>query len=249
MVFFAPKIALVEIHISCLSDWMWWGMRYEPADFTESAPVELPDGTQIEFCRYKTADERAACIFVKPPQLHRAIDRYFNQTADKLSRFLSFATDQHVETTSIHGYAEDVRALDRSVWPDPIVLYENTVEDPTLRYVVPIPRYYDVRNQLAKLVQRWFDMYDDWKYAVELYFIGKREQRIGWEPHLVLATMALEALYKARGDRGEKSFARLNRLVEPFAGHFGSKQAKDNALDSAQRVAQRLRTRRDETCV
>lgn len=244
MALFAPKIALAEIHISRLPEWMWWGMEGEPADFKESAGFGIGDGTQIEFCMYPitTAPDaqsdqqyvRDACVFVKPSQPKRADDRYFSLMAEKLSRFLSFVTDQHLQTTMISGYTDDVRTSNRSRWPNPTILYERgtRVEDPILRYMVPAPRYWNVQDQLMDLVQRWFEMYEEWSYPVQLYFIACVEKRLGaLEPNVVLSVMALEALHRTQGLQGDGSRSRLEALARPFAHHFGSEEALANAIE------------------
>ena len=240
------KFLFAEVHIQGLSDWMWRGFSYESVDFQESVKIDLDDGIQLELRMYSeqadviaTPDQetmRRASVIITPVNPRWGDGSEFRRIAEKISRFLSFVTDTHLEATKIEGHAEDFGSFGKSTRTNALLLYEKwpESEEPEFPYLIPIPRYRDVQGLLPDLLKRWFRMYDEWSYPIQLYFIACVEKSVRYaETDLVLAVMALEALHRAQGLQGNKSRARLRALVQPFTRHFGSKEELTNAIERA----------------
>ena len=237
---YRQELAVAEIGIECLGQWFWrHGMMHEADNFKRSISVRLRDGTTLDFrlcSRWfhslsppEQGVTRHVSVWVIPEKPH-AGPYYFRRIADKLASFLSFVTDLHLRLKIIRGYSKDVRGLFPRDWPEPVILYHDNAIDESrdITATAPMQYYKKIERLFPQLIMRWFEMYEEWEYALDLYFLNSVEKSNRHEHiRLAVAVMALEALYVAQGNSKRGVKVRVNTLMEPFAERFGTALERD----------------------
>ena len=98
---------------------------------------------------------------------------YFSSIADRLCNFLSLALDEDVGIQSMTGYLEQ-EADDGKGWPYPVRVYGQFPpfidRSPSFHRHRALFLYPDVADRIGGVMTKWFDSYDTFAPALDLYF-------------------------------------------------------------------------------
>lgn len=144
---------------------------------------------------------------------------YFSTVAFKLCSFLTLALDQAVSIQSMTGnlYLEPTDEQKRR---RPVKIYGQfppwPEKKPTIRLHDTLFRYPEVTGQLQTMMFKWFESYEQFKPAFDLYFASRTQPTQFLETKVLWLCQALEAFHRKSSDEAEMSddeFAVIRKAV------------------------------------
>ena len=220
--------------------------------------LTLPDGVELEFAFNLTfpdvvmpataaAVKQTASVHVKSKQPQPV--EYFSRLAFKLCNFLSLALDQDVCIQSMTGYL-DHETDEEAKRRHPVQIYGQfapwTERRPNIRWYRALFRYPEVADQIGDLVTKWFENYDTFTPALNLYFASRTQTQVFLDAKVLWLAQALETLHRRSSQETEMSgqdFTNLLDLVTQSAPSDRQKWVRDN-LQYANELRFRRRIRR-----
>ena len=144
---------------------------------------------------------------------------HFLSSARKLCAFLTLALDQAVSIQSITGYLIQEMSDKRSR-RIPINVYGQFApwpeRRPTTRWHDALFRYPDVTSRLHSTVGKWFENYETFESAFNLYFASRTQSSQFLDTKVLWLTQALETLHRRSSketEMSEEEFRNLRELV------------------------------------
>ena len=194
----------------------------------DDIPLHLPCDAELTFrfgltfpsvsvLRTEATVQQTALALVKLRE-PRPIE-YFSSLAFKLCNFLTLALDQAVSIQSMTGYLDQETAEEESrripvrvygqfaPWPE---------KKPTTRWHDSLFRYPHVASQLDNMMGKWFENYETFEPAFNLYFALRTQPSQFLDTKILWLTQALETLHRRSSDETEMSeeeFASLRESV------------------------------------
>ena len=192
----------------------------------DDIPVHLPNDTEMRFSfgltfpsvsvlRTEAAVRQTAHALVKLKEPRPL--KYFSSLAFKLCNFLTLALDQAVAIQSMTGYlgretsdGENRRMAVRvygqfAPWPE---------RKPTIRWPGALLRCPHVASQLEDMMGKWFESYQIFEPAFNLYFASRTQPSQFLDTKILWLTQALEALHRRSSDETEMSEKEFDSLCE-----------------------------------
>ena len=144
---------------------------------------------------------------------------YFSSLAFKLCNFLTLALDQAVSVQSMTGYLSQETA-EKENHRIPVKVYGQFApwpeKNPTIRWHDVLFRYPNVASQLDNMMGKWFENYEIFEPAFNLYFASRTQPSQFLDTKLLWLTQALETLHRRSSDETEmpeEEFASLRESV------------------------------------
>ena len=146
----------------------------------------------------------------------QAVD-YFYPLAFRLCNLISFAVDQDVSMHSITGYV-DQETVDDQKQRKPVWVYTlsapRNARKPTIRPHNALFRYPNVADRLGDVMTRWFESYERFGPAFDLYFASRTETSVFLEAKVLWIAQALEALHRRSSQETAMSEDEFKSLIE-----------------------------------
>ena len=150
-----------------------------------------------------TVKQSAAVLLVadEPQKL-----AYFVREAAKLCNFLSLALDQPVLIESVVTHDDGQRADNQTI-PRSVNIYGRFGLD--VERKTPIERhaalflYPDVADELDQIMAHWFESYEMFAPAINLYFAARVREDVFLDTRILWLTQALEAFHRGVSDDTE----------------------------------------------
>ena len=145
--------------------------------------------------------------------------QYFLSLAIKLCNFLTLALDETVSIQSMTGYLEREKSSEQkrrasvkiygqfAPWPE---------VTPTMRWSNALFRYSDVASQICSIMAKWFENYEMFEPAFDLYFASKAQSSQFVDVKILWLTQALETLHRRSStetEMSEEEFVKLRESV------------------------------------
>ena len=221
-------------------------------------PLPLPSGDQLKFTfslafpnvamlSTEAAVQQTAFVSVKSEQPQPI--RYFSSLAFKLCNFLSLGLDEDVCIQSMTGYL-DYETEGGEQRRRPISVYGQfppwTERTPIIRRNRTLFRYPDVANQIVDIVAKWFENYDTFEPALDLYFASRTQTQIFVDTKVLWLAQALETFHRRSSQETEMSdedFKSLLNLIIQNCPSDRQKWVQEN-LQYANELRFRRRVRR-----
>ena len=144
---------------------------------------------------------------------------YFSSLAFKLCNFLTLALDQAVSVQSMTGYLTQETA-EKENHRIPVKVYGQFApwpeKKPTIRWHDVLFRYPNVASQLDNMMGKWFENYEIFEPAFNLYFASRTQPSQFLDTKLLWLTQALETLHRRSSNETEmpeEEFASLRESV------------------------------------
>ena len=144
---------------------------------------------------------------------------YFSSLAFKLCNFLTLALDQAVSVQSMTGYLSQETAEEESR-RIPVKVYGQFApwpeKKPTIRWHDVLFRYPKVASQLDNMMGKWFENYELFESAFNLYFASRAQPSQFVDTKILWLTQALEILHRRNSsetEMSEEEFASLRESV------------------------------------
>ena len=142
---------------------------------------------------------------------------YFSSHAFKLCNFLTLALDQTVSIQSMTGYVDE-ESTDGQNHRRPVKVYAQFAprpeREPTIRWDRALFRYPDVASLFDVMIDRWFEDYETFEPAFNLYFSLRAEPSQFMETKILWLTQALETLHRRSSDKTEMEEGEFTLLKE-----------------------------------
>ncbi len=188
--------------------------------------VRLPNGDSLEF-RFNISSsspipvtevtvKQTASVFVRT-RVPRPIS-YFASIAHRLCNFLTLALDQNVCIEVMTGY------LARDVKPEnerkrPIKVYGGFApwidRKPNIRWDRALFLYPAIADRIDDVLYKWFDRYDEFSPALDLYFASRTQSSVFLEAKILWLAQALETLHSRSSSATELPKAKFdNQLLQ-----------------------------------
>ena len=131
---------------------------------------------------------------------------YFSSIAVRLCNFLSLALDEDVGIQSMTGYL-DQETNDDKRWQHPVMVYGQFPplidRSPSIQWHRALFLYPDVADRIGDVVTKWFDSYDTFAPALDLYFASRTQTQAYLETKALWLAQALETLHRRSSDETE----------------------------------------------
>lgn len=174
--------------------------------------LDLP--TDSPFMTEATVKQTVEAVmkFGKP---HRLED--FSSLGFRLSNFLTLALDQAVAIQSMTGYLDQEAAHGQErrtyvkvygrfgPWPE---------MQPTMQWHNALFRYPDIESQVKEVMVRWFEGYEIFEPAFNLYFASRAQPSQFLDAKILWLTQALEILHRRDSKETEMPEAEFSSLCE-----------------------------------
>ena len=182
-----------------------------------------------------------AVVSVREPQ---SIE-YFSAIGLKLCNFLTLALDEPVCLQSITGLL-DRDADDNRTSHTPVKIYGRfppwTEKKPRLRREDAVFRYPHVESQLEMILSKWFEIYEKYEPALDLYFASKTHSSLYLETRVLWVIQALEALHRRMSTETEMPSDEFQTLQKSII--LSCPPEKQEWLNNRLRYANELSLRR-----
>ena len=133
---------------------------------------------------------------------------YFSSIAVRLCNFLSLALDEDVGIQSMTGYL-DQETNDDKRWQHPVRVYGQFPplidRSPSIQWHRALFLYPDVADRIGDVVTKWFDSYDTFAPALDLYFASRTQTQAYLETKALWLAQALETLHRRSSQETEMS--------------------------------------------
>ena len=200
-------------------------IRYHVPD---DIPVHVPTEAELRFRFGLTLPSVSVPITVATVQQTAEVQiklreprpiEYFSSMAFKLCNFLTLVLDEAVSIQSMTGYLdqETTGGESRRV---PVKLYGQFApwpeKKPTIRLHYALFRYPQVAIQLDNIMGKWFENYETFEPAFNLYFALRAQPSQFLDTKILWLCQALETFHRRSSDETEMSeeeFASLRKLV------------------------------------
>ena len=196
--------------------------------------VRLPNGDILEFrfiihspsSSIPVTDvtiKQTASVYIRTPE-SRPIS-YFASLAHRLCNFLSLTLDQNVCIESMTGYLTyDFDPCESRRMP--IRLYGDfapwTDRKPDIRWYRTLFRYQEVASEIEDVLKKWFESYDKFSPALDLYFASKTQSTVFVEAKILWLAQALETLHSQSYSETELAEAEFDdRMLQLEQSNFG----------------------------
>ena len=187
--------------------------------------------------------KQTSFVFLKSRDPHDV--RYFSSLAFRVCNFISFALDQSVCIQSMTGYL-DQRATNGQNRRKAVEIYGQfppwTERKPTIRWHDALFRYSGVADQLNGMMTRWFEGYETFEPAFNLYFASRTQSAVSPDTKVLWLTQAMEALHRKNSQATEMSESEFRNLLD-LIGQSCPDDRRDWVLDNL-RYANEPRFRR-----
>lgn len=220
----------------------------------DDIPLNLPCDAELRFrfgltfpsvsvLRTEAAVQQTALALVKLRE-PRPIE-YFSSLAFKLCNFLTLALDQTVSIRSMTGYLDQEVAEeeDRRI---PVKVYGQFApwpeKKPTIRWHDALFRYPHVASQLEDMMGKWFENYEIFEPAFNLYFASRTQPSQFLDTKILWLTQALETLHRRSSNETEMSEEEFASLRESIMQ--GCSQSRRQWLNDRLQYANELSLRR-----
>ena len=157
---------------------------------------------------------QTASVFAKSKE-PRSIE-YFSSLAHRLCNFLSFSIDQAVSITSMSAYLNEPSRNSDDVTKKKVAIYGKfapwTERVPTIDWHRMVVRYADIANQVDTIVAKWFESYEEFEPAFNLYFATRDQPSSFLDFKILWITQALEVLHRRSSNETlmpDESFQKL----------------------------------------
>ena len=233
------EVSFTELRLSVegLDDWLSVsGIEVERNVATESVSIQyrppdeisivLPCGTEIRFAFSLTSPSvslplttvsmtQVAYVYIKLKE-PQSIE-YFSSIAFKLCNFLSLVLNQGVSIQSMTGYLAQ-KTQDGQTRQMPVEVYAQfgpwTERIPTIRWHHALFLYPDVACQLNDIMTKWFESYEIFEPAFNLYFASSTQASQFLDTKVLWLAQALETLHRRSSDDTEMSEEDFSSLRE-----------------------------------
>ena len=177
-----------------------------------SRPMVESQIKQTALITLKTQENRPLC--------------HFTSFAFKMAHFLSLALDEDICIQSMTGHLDDKTPGGRNI-PWRVSIYGEfgpwASARPTIRWHDALFLYPVVADRINDLMNHWFDNYDRFMPAIELYFAARTIEQGHLQMHVLWLGQALETLHRRRSEETAMSTVELKDLLESIE----SKVSKD----------------------
>ena len=183
----------------------------------DDIPVTLSSGDQLEFTFGLSfpkvvipVTERAIkqTSFVRVRSERPESVEYFSSIAVRLCNFLSLALDEDVGLQSMTGYL-DLARNDYKESAHPVRVYGQFPpvidRSPSIRGHRALFLFPDVADRIGDVMTRWFDSYDTFAPALDLYFASRTQTQAYLETKALWLAQALETLHRRSSQETEMS--------------------------------------------
>ena len=205
-------------------DWKSLWIRYQVLD---PIPVVLSGDQEVSF-RFgwetlgfesrpmvESQIKQTALITLKT-QEERPLE-HFTSFAFQMAHLLSLALDEDICIQSMTGHLDDKTPGSRNI-PCRVSVYGQfgpwASAQPTIRWHDALFLYPVVADRINDLMNYWFDNYDRFMPAIELYFAARTIEPGYLHMHVLWLAQALEALHRQSSTETAMSAGELNDLLE-----------------------------------
>ena len=148
--------------------------------------------------------------------------KHFSSLAYKFCNFMTFALDQAVSIESMTGYLEQDTADERNR-RFPIKVYGQfgpwPERKPRIRWHTALFLYPQVASNLEEIMGRWFESYESFESAFNLYFATRAQPSQFLDAKILWLTQALETLHRRSSEETEMPDEEFRDLVESLKQH------------------------------
>ena len=232
-----PLFSEFSFSIEGLDSWLWFPVldierspnrregviRYElPDDITLALPsnVELSfrfglhsPNVSLPITEIKVQQTVDVLVKTEDPQ---PVD-YFSSLAFKLCNFLTLALDQAVSIQSMTGYVDQENAGGQN-HRRPVKVYAQfpprPEREPTVHWHRALFRYPDVAGLFDVMIAKWFEDYETFEPAFNLYFAVRAEPSQFMETKILWLAQSLETLHRRSSDETEMAEEEFTLLKE-----------------------------------
>ena len=142
---------------------------------------------------------------------------YFSSLAFKVCNFLTLALDKGVSIKSMTGYLDQAPEDEKS-HRTPVKIYSEFAPrleaKPTIRLHDALFRYPDVSDQLGIMLARWFENYETFEPAFNLYFASRTGSSEYLDARVLWLTQALEAMHRRSSAETQMCQTEFTSLLE-----------------------------------
>ena len=192
----------------------------------EDISLTLSSGDQLEFSfslSFPNVAISVAEMAVKQTSLVRVRSErpqsveYFSTIAVRLCNFLSLALDQDVGIQSMTGYL-DQETDDGKGWQHPVRAYAQFPplidRSPSIRRHRALFLFPAVADRIGDVVTKWFDSYDTFAPALDLYFASRTQTQAYLETKALWLAQALETLHRRSSDETEMPHEEFRERID-----------------------------------
>ena len=143
---------------------------------------------------------------------------YFSSIAHRFCNFLALALDQNVCIESLTGYLpHEAESLSERKYP--IRVYGQfapwTDRKPNFRWDRALFLYPAIADRIDDVLYKWFDRYDEFSPALDLYFASRTQSSVFLEAKILWLAQALETLHSRSSSATELPKAKFdNQLLQ-----------------------------------
>lgn len=192
----------------------------------EEILIALSNGVELKFAFSLTspgvslpitevAVKQTAFVCVKSNQPQPI--EFFSSLAFKLCNFISLALDQDVCMESMTGYL-DHKVADGQERRVPIRVYGQfapwTEKKPIIRWHDALFRYPDVTDRASEMVVKWFENYEVFDPALNLYFASRTQTAVFLDTKVLWLAQALETFHRKSSQETEMSEDEFRNLID-----------------------------------
>ena len=173
----------------------------------DDIPVTLSSGDQLEFIFSlsfpnvvipvtEMAVKQTSLVRVRSERLQPV--EYFSLIAVRLCNFLSLALDEDVGIQSMTGYLDQETGDDKR-WQHPVRVYGQFPpfidRSPSIQWHRALFLYPVVADRIGDVVTKWFDSYETFAPALDLYFLSRTQTQANLQTKALWLAQALETFH------------------------------------------------------
>ena len=192
----------------------------------DDIPLTLSSGDQLEFIfslSFPNVVIPVTEMAVKQTSLVRVRSErpqsveYFSSIAVRLCNFLSLALDEDVGIQSMTGYL-DQETDDGKGWQHPVRVYGQFPpfidRSPSIQWHRALFLYSDVADRIGDVVTKWFDSYETFAPALDLYFLSRTQTQAYLHTKALWLAQALETLHRRSSDETEMPHEKFRERID-----------------------------------